>query len=214
MMKKHLTTLVLVLLATVSASAQLLMKKTYDGRQPADYYMKGAVTEQGGKIVFSKDIDVPGRSAKDLFFAVGQWAELRYAPNTVRGEWFEPTFFHNFDFSTITKADVDDGVIVCQGDEELVFTNKILNRDATRFNYVLSITITDGHVRAQVSQLVYTYTFVEQAERMAAEDWISDREAFNKKGHMLKAVARFRVKTVDFKDELFKEIEEAATAAK
>ena len=67
----------------------------------------------------------------------------------------------------------------------------------------------DGPVAVEMSQLYYTYVFVEDPERMAAEEWISDREAFDKKGRLLKSVARFRVKTVDLKDELMKEIEEA-----
>lgn len=199
---------VLPLMAT-TASAQLLMKKYYDGRQDATYYLAGAVPEREGKIVFTKEIEAQGKSARDLFYKLGQWADLRYTPNTTRGEWTEASFFHNYEYAGVTLADVDEGTLVCQGDEELVFTNKVLNRDATRTNYILRLSVRDGHVTAEISQIYFTYVFVEEPERMAAEEWISDREAFDKKGRLLKSVARFRVKTVDLKDELFKEIEEA-----
>lgn len=211
-MKKNLIvamTLMVAWLCASTANAQLLMKKNYEGRQDATYYLKGAVPEQGGKVVFTKVISAPGKSKRDIFFAVGQWAELRYHANTARGEWYEPNAFHNLDYSNVQTADIDEGIITCQGDEEIVFTNKVLNRDATRLQYVLRLQVSDGEVRAEMSQIVYTYTLVEEAERIPAEDWITDREAINKKGRLLKAAARFRVRTIDLKDELFKEIEEA-----
>ncbi|MDO4995391.1 MAG: DUF4468 domain-containing protein [Bacteroidales bacterium] len=211
-MKKNLIvamTLIVAWLCASTASAQLLMKKNYEGRQDATYYLKGAVPEQGGKVVFTKVISVPGKSKRDIFFAVGQWAELRYQANTARGEWYEPNAFRNLDYSNVQTADIDEGLITCQGDEEIVFTNKVLNRDATRLQYVLRLQVSDGEVKAEMSQIVYTYTLVEEAERIPAEDWITDREAINKKGRLLKAAARFRVRTIDLKDELFKEIEEA-----
>ena len=211
-MKKNIIvamTLMLAWLCAGTASAQLLMKKEYQGRQPQEYYLKGAVPERGGKVVFSREFEVPGRSRQDLFYAVGRWAELRYAPNTVRGEWYEPTYYHNFEFANVQIADVDEGNLLCQGDEEMVFTNKVLNRDAARLQYVLQFHVSDGKVSAEISQIVYTYTLVEMPERIPAETWITDSEAINKKGRLLKASARFRVKTVDLKDELFKEIEEA-----
>ena len=212
-MKKNLIVVITLMLAWLCAAtthAQLLMKKNYEGRQDASYYLTGAVPEQGGKVVFTKVISVPGKSKQDLFYAVGQWAELRYQANTARGEWYEPNAFRNLDYSRVQTADIDDGIITCQGDEEIVFVNKVLNRDATRMQYVLRLNFTDGQVQVEMSQIVYTYTLVEEAERIAAEDWITDREAMNKKGRLLKASARFRVRTIDLKDELFKEIEEAA----
>lgn len=196
-------------LLLTTASAQLLMKNHYEGRQDASHYAVGAVTESDGKVVFAKDIVAEGKTASELFYAVGQWAELRYMPGTTRGEWYDPAFFHNYEFANIMTADADQHTIVCQGDEELLFTNKVLNRDAARINYQLRIKTEDSAVRVELSQITYTYTFVEQPERVTAEEWISDKEAFNKKGKMLKSVARFRVKTIDLKDELFKEIEEA-----
>ena len=40
------------------------MKKDYQGRQPSEYYLKGAVPERDGKVVFTRDIDVPGKSSR------------------------------------------------------------------------------------------------------------------------------------------------------
>ncbi len=211
-MKKNILVATVVMMAwltAATANAQLLMKKEYKGRQPAEYYLKGAVPERDGKVVFSTVIDAPGKSRQDLFYAIGRWAEMRYAAGIQSGEWFEPAFFHNYEFASVQTADVDEGVITCQGDEELVFTNKVLNRDAARLQYLLRLQVADGRVAAEISQIAYTYTFVEEAERVAAEDWITDREAIGRKGGLLKAAARFRVRTVDLKDELFRELEEA-----
>ena len=46
-------------------------------------------------------------------------------------------------------------------------------------------------------------------ERIAAEDWITDSQAFSNKGKLLHGVAKFRIKTIDTFDEIFKEISES-----
>ena len=45
-----------------------------------------------------------------------------------------------------------------------------------------------------------------------AEDWITDKEAYNKKGtKFLKSTGKFRIKTIDLKDILFSKAKDALT---
>ena len=44
---------------------------------------------------------------------------------------------------------------------------------------------------------------------MIAEDWITDDNAFNKKGELKKFEGKFRRKTIDLKEQLIKELTEA-----
>jgi colicin import membrane protein len=48
-----------------------------------------------------------------------------------------------------------------------------------------------------------------------AEDWITDKEAYNRKGtKFLKSTGKFRIKTIDMKDILFSKAAEALTSNK
>ncbi len=191
---------------TVSAQG-LFMKKEYQGRKERACYMQGAVTEESGKVVFRQTLAAPGKTKAEVLRSVQQWAALRYEPNMSKGVWTNPDFFHNFEYAAVTHNDVDEGVVACQADEEMVFTNKALSRDWTRLQYVLTLHCSDEQVEVVMSNIVYTYTLTESnAERLTAEEWISDGEAFSKKGELLRRVERFRIKTIDLKDQLVREI--------
>ncbi len=198
-------------LCASTASAQgLFSKKQPKGRQDLSAYMQGAVTEESGKVVFRQVVDAPGKTKSQLFQNLQQWASFRYMPNAIQGEWNDDNYFHNFDFAKVLTAEAGSGVIECQADEEIVFTNKTLARDASHINYTLRITVADGRVEAVVSNIAYTYNLSDTPSRIAAEDWITDKEAISKKGTFYKGSGKFRVKTVDLKNQLFKEIGEAA----
>ena len=97
--------------------------------------------------------------------------------------------------------------IVCQGNEEIVFTNKILERDYAEIEYKLNITVDNGMAKATMTNIAYVYTFTSERERVTAESYITDETAFTKKGKFIKQNRKFRVKTVDLANELFSEIE-------
>ena len=96
---------------------------------------------------------------------------------------------------------------ICQGNEEIVFSNKILERDYAEIEYKLYINVSDGLVKATLTNIAYVYTFTSEREHVTAEEYITDENAFNKKGNFIKQNRKFRVKTVDLANELFTEIE-------
>lgn len=211
---KKLMFAVIVAILPVMASAQsegLFARKKIKTQQDMSAYLHGAVKEENGKVVFKRTIAVPGKSKKDIFQSVMQWANLRYQPEVSHGEWNDADFYKNYEYATIKSADEATGTIVCRGDEEVVFSNKTLSKDFCRMNYNLTVEIKDNEVTATVTNISYQYSLSETPERIAAEDWITDKEAINKKGQLMRISGKFRVKTIDITNELFKEITESVT---
>ena len=175
----------------------------------ADYtpYMQGAVPVENGLVTFSKNIVAAGKNKEELYRQVASWASARYMPNIENGKWTDPDYFRNLAFSTVKTADENKSQLICQGNEEIVFTNRILERDYAEIEYKLNINISDGMVKATMTNIAYVYTFTSEKERVAAESYITDETAFNKKGNFIKQNRKFRVKTVDLANELFSEIE-------
>lgn len=209
-MKKLMMALVVALLPLCVVEAQgLFSKKEYDGgRQPREAYMQGAVTEEDGKVVFSKTFDTTGMSKFDVYLKLSQWATFRYNPDTERGKWNDADYFKNTEYARILKASAEEGILKIQGNEEMVFTNKTLAKDTAIASYILMITIEEGKVSAEMRNISYTYSLTDNPERIDAEDWITDKEAITKQNKLNRGSGKFRVKTIDLKDELFKEIKE------
>ena len=209
-MKKMLIALAVALLPLCMADAQgLFSKKEYEGgRQPREAYMQGAVPEVDGKVVFSKTFDTTGMSKFDVYLKLSQWATFRYNPETERGKWSDADYFKNTEFARILEASSEKGTLKIQGNEEMVFTNKTLAKDTAIASYILLLTIEEGKVVAEIKNISYTYSLTDNPERIEAEDWITDKEAITKQNKLNRGSGKFRVKTIDLKDELFKEIEE------
>lgn len=212
-MKKLMFAVMIAMLpAVVSAQSEgLFARKKIKAQQDMSAYMQGAVPEENGKVVFRKTIAIPGKSKKEIFQNIQQWASLRFQPEVVHGEWNDPDFYKNYEYAKVKTSDESTGTIVCRGDEEVVFSNKTLSKDFCRMNYNLVVEIKDNEISATVSNLSYRYALTETPERIAAEDWITDKEAITKKGQLMRISGKFRVKTIDIVNELFKEITDSAT---
>ena len=205
-----LMALVVALLPLCMADAQgLFSNKEYaGGRQPREAYMQGAVPEVDGKVVFSKTFDTNGMSKFDVYMKLTQWATFRYNPSTERGKWNDADYFKNTEFARVLEASAEKGILKIQGNEEMVFTNKTLAKDTAIASYILMLTIEDGKVSGELRNISYTYSLTETPQRFEAEDWITDKEAITKNNKLNRGSGKFRVKTIDLKDELFKEIQE------
>lgn len=191
-------------------SSGLFSKKKIKMQQDITAYMQGAVPEVGGKVVYETTISAPGKSKAELFSLVSSWANLRYTPSQGRGEWTDANFYNNTEDARMTKAEKTEGAIVCRGAEEMIFSNKALAKDYTYVYYLLNIDVKDGAVNFKMHDITYIYAGgSERPERVKAEEWITDAEAINNKGELRRISGKFRVKTVDLKNELIKEITEA-----
>ena len=95
--------------------------------------------------------------------------------------------------------------IVAQYHEWMTFKKNFVVLDRTRFNYTVIAKCTDGHLHLTLERMTFLYEQGRPTEmRTSAEEWISDKEAINKKGtKLLPGSAKFRRSTIDRKDELF-----------
>lgn len=207
-----LTLMVAMLPFCVNAQNTGIFGKKNTSTKVTDFtpYMQGAVPVENGLVTFSKTFTATGKSKEDLYRQIASWASARYMPNIENGKWTDPDYFRNLAYSSVKVSDDANDPktqIVCQGNEEIVFTNRILERDYAEIEYKLNIKINDGSVKATMTNIAYVYTFTSEKERVAAEAYITDETAFNKKGNFIKQNRKFRVKTVDLANELFSEIE-------
>ena len=211
-MKKYIIASLIFIIPFGIVQAQrglISTKKLYTQKADmSEYQAKGAVPVVNGKVVFTKEIQAFARPKDYIYTQVSSFASLRFEPNTRRGEWKEPNFFKNIDFSRVTRADKEEGVIVAQGAEELIFSNRALSQDYTQVFYNLTITISDGMVDLKMDNIAYVYEGSSDKTRLTAEEWITDEEALNKKGELRRINGKFRVKTIDLFNELADEIEQ------
>ena len=208
-MKKILITLTMLLLpaivSTVDAQGLFSSREYSGGRQDYSVYAVGNVPIENGMVVFKKIFEIPMKK-EALYTYLAPWASFRFAPNTENGKWPAPDFFKNTEYSRILKADKEEGRFKIQGNEDLVFTDKALNKDVSNISYILNIYLEDGKVTAEMSNITYTYVLSDKPEKLYAEDWITDGEAFNRNGKLRKVNGKFRVKTSDLKDAIFDQI--------
>jgi len=163
---------------------------------PNAKYLRGAVPEVDGKVVFSKTIEAPGKSAKQIYTIIkGYMQKMLKEKNQISSVIFT-------DDSTSYKE------ISGRYMEWLVFKKNAIVLDQTRFNYVFSAQINNGKVDLTISHINYLYEEERDPQRMTAEEWITDKEAVNKKNTRLYPITgKFRRKTIDRKDFLFGKIE-------
>lgn len=162
---------------------------------PDQKYLLGAVPVVDGKVVFNKTIEAPGKSAAQIYGILKQYME-------------KMTTESNQIHSQLIVADDSKHELGGSYEEWLVFKKTLLQLDQTRFLYVLEANCSDGKADVTLSRIRYLYDENRNPEHLKAEDWITDKEAVNKKGtKLLPITGKFRRKTIDRKDFLFNKFE-------
>ena len=159
-------------------------------------YLAGAVPEVDGRVVFTLDKKVPGMSADEIYKKVY---------DVIHAMTQEENQFPQSKIAVINKSE---HTIAARMREWLVFQNTFLSLDRTIFNYTLIAKAADGRLVLTMERLSYQYekdrTDVRGGFDTKAEDWITDKEALNKKQtKLLKYSGKFRRKTIDRKDNIF-----------
>lgn len=165
-------------------------------------YLRGAVTEEDGKIKWTMDIDVPGKSAQQIYdIMLGYMTNLTKMENQLEG-------------SSVSLVDKTNHIVVGKIREWLVFKDQFLVLDRAKLIFTLVATCSDGHLNVSMERISYRYAENNGKTTVvySAEEWIADNNAVNKKGTRLyKGSAKFRRKTIDRKDNIFNSIREAVT---
>lgn len=184
---------------TKTAVKQEVKKKTkhVEAADSADLpYLRGAVPEIDGKVVFTLDRDVPGMSADSIYNRVYAYMEMLIRqPN-------------QHDISRIALVNKSRHIIAARMKEDLVFSSSFLSLDRTVFNYMLIATCTDQHIHLTMDRLSYEYEMNRSTGFSdTAEELITDKKALNKKRtKLVRGLAKFRRKTIDRKNSIFEGI--------
>ncbi|WP_276863548.1 DUF4468 domain-containing protein [Mediterranea massiliensis] len=164
-------------------------------------YLAGAVPEEDGKVVFSKEFSIPGMSQDEIFERMKKWMELRLKKN-------------QNETSRVVYTNKEKGQIVGMGEEWIVFASSALSLDRTRITYQLSAFCHPEKCEFRIEKIRYTYREGRDQEKYVAEEWITDQYALNKsQTKLVLGLAKWRRKTVDFADALCTEVTEALSAA-
>ncbi len=192
-MKKIIPILFLMLFSVASA-------QTTENSNPDTQYGAGAIQiDKNGKISFSESINAEGLTANEINTRVTNWFNRRFK---------EPTIIGAKKYESTTPGSLDAKV-----EEYIVFKKKALVLDRSRISYILNITSNDGVCNFKMSRITYLYDeeAPEGAMHMKAEEWITDKEALNKKGKLKKFPGKFRRKTIDLKNQLIDELKNELT---
>lgn len=169
-------------------------------------YLAGAVpVNEQGIVYFNRDYTCPGKSKAEIFEALKAYVEN----NIIKNENALPQ-------TKLVEANAEDGLIAARVEETLYFKRKAWVTHSTRFYYELIYNVKDGGFNVEMRKLHYLYdefqTPNHEPQSMSAEEWITDENALNKKGQLIKRTRFFRIFTIDRKDEIFRESGKAAGA--
>lgn len=175
-------------------------KSVINKEHPDVKYLTGAVPEVNGKVEWCLDINAPGKKAQEIYDIIfSYFTDLTKTENQLEG-------------SRVSLINKKEHIVVASIKEWLVFTDKLLSLDRTRFNYTLIAYCKDGHLIVTMGRISYIYDEerVRGGHVYKAEEWINDENALNRKRtRLLPGSAKFRRKTIDRKNYIFDTIKEA-----
>lgn len=180
----------------ISPASQTQSQKTKKMKIDKKYAV-GAVPEVNGKVEWNHHFVTPGHSAEQNFNKVQDiFNEICRGPEQTNR-------------SQICAINRRDHIVAAQFVEELTFSKSIIAHDFTEFHYTLIATCHDGFIDITLCRMSYHYEKQrESARRYTAEEWITDNSALNKaRTNVYPGNGKFRIKTIDRKDELFHIIE-------
>lgn len=201
-MKKYLFIVLLTLLSpTLRAQDNTWEQPEEDETEktekvnPNAKYLQGAVPEVDGKVVFQKTISTPGKTADEIYAIVKRYmTRMTHEKNQVQ--------------SQIVLDDSLNHIIAGTYGEWLVFKSSALALDRTKMMFVLTAKCQTGQADIIMSRIHYLYDEERKPLRYKAEEWITDKQAVNKKNTRLLPISgKFRKKTIDRKDFLFSKFE-------
>jgi hypothetical protein len=159
------------------------------------YLKSNSVPIINGNVVFTLDIDVPGKNAQEIYNKV-----YSFLDNLTKEE--------NQIDSRIALINKKEHIIAGKYKEWLVFSDQFLSLDRSEMDYTIIANCTDGHLKATLERIYYFYQEGRSDElKISAEKWISDEYCVNRKHtKLLRSSGKFRRKTIDRKNVLFEEL--------
>lgn len=162
-------------------------------------YLEGNVPEVDGKVCWVKTYSLPGKTVDEIYNEM-----LDLMQKFITG----PEHTKKSNVAVVNKEQHQIGVRL---QENLVFANKFLSLDQTLMNYTLFISCKNEQCEIRLTNISYNYEMDRPTSVVyTAEEMIADGVALNKKktGFTKGGSKKFRMKTIDRKDAIFKYIEE------
>ena len=186
----------LLLIALLCLPLCLMAHK--DDKNPK--YLLGAVPEVNGIVTFQKNFSVTDKNEQQIYDVM-----LAHINNTLFGNAIHDK---SQPYTRIISEEKGEGTIVARIEEYMTFKRiPIISLDRTRFRYMLSAEVKGQKVSLTITQISYYYNEDMDGKNgvnYRAEEWITDKEAVNKKGTKLYPKSgKFRRLTVDRTQEIF-----------
>ena len=162
------------------------------------YLEAGAVPEVDGRVQWKHERDIAGMTAQQIYDAMLSFlSRMTKEPNQLER-------------SQVVMVNENEHKIVATFQEWLTFTSNAVMLDRAKFNYILQVNCSDGHLEVLLDHVQYQYGTGKDAQNYKAEEWITDKYAVNKKHtRMFPISGKFRRKTIDRKNEIFNNIDKA-----
>lgn len=176
--------------------AQKAMEAAAAAPDPDAKYLGGAVPEVDGHVEWQLSVDVPGKSAEWIYDKLGQlFTDMTHAEGQMEQ-------------SRVALADEDNHTLGVRFQEWMVFRNSVLSLDRTEVNFTVIAECKDGRADVKLGRINYVYEENRNGgQKYKAEEWITDKYGLNKsKTKLARLSGKFRRKTIDRKDSIFKEI--------
>lgn len=162
------------------------------------YLAEGAVPLIDGKVQWIYELDIPSKNARQIYDEMFQFLSKMTKED------------NQLERSRIALVNEKEYKIAASLQEWLVFSSSFISLDRTKFNYMLYANCSDGHLQIILDRISYIYGEEKEPARYKAEKWITDEYSVNKKRTRLYPICgKFRRKTIDRKNEIFKEIKAA-----
>lgn len=159
-------------------------------------YLAGAVPVEDGKVVFTREINIPALSEAEIYELLLSWGEENF----------------NTEEKRVVYQNEETGEIAIVAKDYLVFSSTALALDRSIMNYRILIACKEHVCTLKMTGIRYQYnvTYKREPERYIAEEWITDDLALNKDKTKLNRISgKFRRATIDFAKTTF---DSAATA--
>lgn len=158
-------------------------------------YLAGAVPEVNGKVLFVKTIELPTLTKEQTYDVMLRFAQ-DYCANSD-------------DTRRIVLSDNINGDIAITGREYIIFKKSALSIDRAMMSYQVIINCENQKCNITFGKISYEYNnpIKDTPDKLIAEMWITDRETITKKNTLSSGNGKFRIKTVDFVNELFGKVD-------
>ena len=163
-------------------------------------YLLGAVPEVDGVVTFQKSFSVTDKNEQQIYDILLAYINNSILSNAIQNQ--QPQY------TRIISEEKDKGNIVARIEEYMTFKRiPIISLDRTRFRYLLNAEVKGQKVNLTITQISYYYNEDMDGKNgvpYKAEEWITDKEAVNKKGTKLyPRSGKFRRLTIDRVEEIF-----------